>query len=125
MSILDRMNSFSETTLGFILWLFPIVGPPVGIALHCVYQVSIGNGHEQFRLAFVDIPKYLGAGASYLDVLILDVLIILALCVGLGLRYYYFRHERDFIKKYNIKVKPKPKYSSDSKESDSGYEYDD
>lgn len=76
-------------------------------------------------MAFVDVPKYLGAGASYLDVLILDVFIILALCVGLGLRYYYDRHERDFIKKYNIKVKTKPKYSSGSKESNSGYEYDD
>ncbi len=125
MSILDRMNNWSESTLGFILWLFPLVGPPVGIAFHCVYQVSIGNGHEQFRLGFVDVPKYLGAGASYLDVLILDALIILALFVGLGFRYYYFRHERDFIKKYNIKVKTGPKYSSDSKERDSGYDYDD
>lgn len=84
--------------------LFALLGPPVCMALHCVHQVVIGNGHEQFRLAFVDVPKYLGAGASYLDVLIYDAFVVLALLVGLGYRYYYFRHERDFIKKYNIKA---------------------
>jgi hypothetical protein len=39
-----------------------------------------------------------------LDVLILDGLVVLALIIGFGCRYYHFRHERDFIKKYNIEA---------------------
>lgn len=86
------------------MWLVAILAPSLGVTFHCAYQISIGNGHEQFRLVFVDVPKYLGAGASFLDVLILDALIVLALLVSLGFRYYYFRHERDFIKKYNVEA---------------------
>ena len=104
MGILNRMSEWHKSTWELAVSLVAILGPPIGVAVHCAYQVSIGNGHEQFRLAFVDVPKYLGAGASYLDVLIFDVLVGLALLVGLGYRYYYFRHERDFIKKYNIKI---------------------
>lgn len=104
MSILNRMSGWHKSTWEFIVSLFLIIGPPLGMAFHCAYQVSIGNGHEQFQLGFVDIPTYLGAGASYLDVLILNCFAVLALLAGLGFRYYYFRHERDFIKKYNIEA---------------------
>jgi hypothetical protein len=82
--------------------MIALIGPALGTAVYCAYQVSMGNGLLQFRIGFIDVPKYLGAGASYLDVLILDGLIVLALIIGLGYRYYHFRHERDFIKKYNI-----------------------
>ncbi len=102
MPLLSRMNEWHKSTWEFIVSLIALLGPPLGMAFYCAYQVSIGSGHEQFRLGFVDVPKYLGAGASYLDVLILDVFVVLALLAGLGYRYYYFRHERDFIKKYNI-----------------------
>lgn len=104
MGILNRMSEWHNSTWELAVSLVAIIAPPLGVAFYCAYQVSIGNGHEQFRLAFVDVPKYLGAGASYLDVLILDAIAVLALLVGLGFRYYYFRHERDFIKKYNIET---------------------
>ncbi len=104
MNILSRINEWHKTTWELVVSLFAFIAPPAGMAFHCLHQVVIGSGHEQFRLDFVDIPKYLGAGASYLDVLIYDVFVVLALLVGLGYRYYYFRHERDFIKKYNIKA---------------------
>jgi len=102
MPILNRMNEWHKSTWEFIVSIIALVGPPMGMTIYCAYQVAIGNGLEQFQLEFVDIPKFLGAGASFLDVLILNCLIVIAIWGGLGYRYYYYRHERDFIKKYNI-----------------------
>lgn len=69
--------------------MFFLVGPFLGNLVYCSYQVYLGNGLLQYRLGFIDVPKYLGAGASYLDVLILNVCAIVALLIGIGLRYYH------------------------------------
>jgi len=102
--MLRRIDEWHKSTWEFIIAMVAMIGPALGTAVYCAYQVSLGNGLLQFRLSFIDVPKYLGAGASYLDVLILDGLIVLALIGGFGYRYYHFRHERDFIKKYNIEA---------------------
>ena len=100
--MLRRIDEWHKSTWEFIVAIIAMIGPAVGTAVYCAYQVSMGNGLAQFRLGLIEVPKYLGAGASYLDVLILDVLIVVALAGGFGYRYYYFRHERDFIIKYKI-----------------------
>jgi len=90
----------------------------------CPLARSIGNGLLQYRLGFIEVPKYLGAGASYLDVLILNACAVLALLIGIGLRYYHYRHERDFIRKYKIEGETGFKsIFSPSKSNNSGGSY--
>jgi hypothetical protein len=125
--MLQRISEWHKTTWELIGGILAIILPALGTAAYCAFKVASGEGHEQFRLGFVDIPKYLGAGASYLDILILDGMMVVALVVGFGLRYYHYRDERDFLKKY--KIKGETGFTSDLKPSkgSSGFfdDYDD
>lgn len=62
-------------------------------------QVYAGRGLEQFRLGHIDIPKFLGAGATYLDIFILNIATVIALLIALIFRYRHYEPERDILKK--------------------------
>ncbi len=62
-------------------------------------QVYAGRGLEQFKLGNVDIPKLLGAGATFLDVFILNIATTIALVIALYCRYRYYEPERDILRK--------------------------
>jgi hypothetical protein len=62
-------------------------------------QVYAGRGLEQFKLGHVDIPKFLGAGATFLDVFILNIATVIALLIALYCRYRYYEPERDILRK--------------------------
>jgi len=122
--MLRRLSEYHRSTWECIISLTFVLGPFLGNLVHCAYQVSIGNGLLQYRLGFIEVPKYLGAGASYQDVLILNVCAVLALLIGIALRYYHYRHERDFIRKHKIEGETGFKsIFSPSKSSGSGSSY--
>ncbi len=73
----------------------------LGIGLYAATQVYFGNGFGQFRLGNVDIPKFLGAGATYLEVFISSLVTIIALTGGLIARYKHYSPERNLLKQYN------------------------
>jgi hypothetical protein len=64
--MLIRIDEWHKSTWEFVIAIIAMIGPALGTAAYCAYQVSMGNGLSQFRLGFIDVPKYLGAGASYL-----------------------------------------------------------
>ncbi|MAM89513.1 MAG: hypothetical protein CME36_19610 [unclassified Hahellaceae] len=101
--MLRHIAEWWKSTWQFLITIAALALPPLCLTGYCWYKVATGEGAEQFRLGFVDIPKYLGAGASYLDVLILNICVLLVLAVGFAVRYYQYRHERDFMRKYGIK----------------------
>ncbi len=53
----------------------------------------------------MDHPVLTNLGVSYLEVLIADIATLVALLVGLLIRYNYYKDERDFIKKYKLNAK--------------------
>ncbi len=85
-------------------WLF-VTG--LGLALiadlslwtYSATQVYAGRSLEQFRLGHVEIPKFLGAGATFLDVFILNIATVIALLIAFYCRYRYYEPERDILKK--------------------------
>ena len=101
--MLRRLSEFHRSTWECIISFIAMVGPILGVIVHCIYQISMSNALVQFRLGPIESPKYFGIGASYQDVLIFHVCIFIALIVGIALRYYHYRDERDFMRKYNVK----------------------
>jgi len=95
--------SFEETNLGLVLFLLGVIGPIVGVMAHCGYNIYLGNALETYDLIIMDHPVLTNLGVSYLEVLLADVAVLIALGVGLAFRYYHYKDERDFIKKYNLK----------------------
>lgn len=107
------------SSIGFFIFLFACtVVSMLGVMLHCGYNIYLGNALETFDIIIMDHPVLTSLGVSYLEVLIGDVCILLALIIVWGLRYHYYKDERDFIKKYNIKGKTRS--GSDSKPAKSG-----
>lgn len=87
------------------LWVFLVAGGlilSVGAVLYSLDKVLRGQALEPFKLGNVPVPWLLGAGASYLEVLILLVALIIAFVVALAVRWHYYRDERDFRRKYKI-----------------------
>lgn len=68
-------------------------------------KVIHGEGQAEFRLGNVPIPKLLGAGATYLDVLILLSAAEIAMLGAILWRYKEYREEEDFKKKCGITEK--------------------
>ncbi len=77
----------------------------LGVLVHCIDKVLRGEGLEPFKLGNVPIPKFLRAGASYQDALILMIVAVQSLMAGLFFRWRYYRLEDDFKNKYKIKDK--------------------
>ena len=116
-------SSFEETNFGFAVFLFVTITPMLGVMLHCGYNIYSGNALETYDLIIMGHPVLTSLGVSYLEVLIADVVTFFALIIGLAFRYYYYRDERDFMKKYNIKGKTG--FTSDfNSKSSSGNSYD-
>lgn len=86
----------------FALTLVLMVSPFLGLTALCLLKVQAGQGLQPFRLGMVDMPRFLGAGASYLDVLLLCLLVPAALLTALLLRYRYYRDERDFLRRHGL-----------------------
>jgi len=89
-------------SLGFIAVTFV---PLLGVLALCIDKVVKGRGLDAFMLGNMPIPKLLGAGASYLDVLIFMLIATLLLTIALFVRWRHYRLEDDFKKKYGIKDK--------------------
>jgi hypothetical protein len=76
-----------------------------GKVLYCLVQVLKGRGHETFHMIVMEHPVFTFINASFMDVLIFEAGMLIALVVGLVWRYFYYRDEREFLKKYKIKGK--------------------
>ena len=117
--------SFEDTSLGLVLFLLGVVGPILGVMVHCGYNIYLGNALETYDLIIMDHPVLTNLGVSYLEVLLADAAVFIALGIGLAFRYFYYKDERDFIKKYNLKGKTgfysdfAPKTNLDSRSYDS------
>jgi ABC-type sulfate transport system permease component len=113
--------SLSNTSLGFVILVLALALPFLGVIAHCSYNIYIGNGLDTYDLIVMDHPVLTNLGVSYLEVLIADVATLVAVFVGILMRYNYYKDERDFIKKYNLNVKTG--FSRDFKNSgSSGYD---
>jgi hypothetical protein len=93
-----------------------------GKTLYCLVHVLNGKGHETFKMPMVD-RLFTWIDASYMDVLILDGALLIALIVGLIFRYFYYSDERDFLRKY--KIKDKTGFWGPFRSSDGGRDYPD
>ena len=97
-----NINKFKEISSGLFLF-FILWGITLGPLVHCIDKVIKGQSLEPFRLGNVPIPTFQGAGATYLDVLILFLVAFVAVNIAILIRYNQLRNERDFKKKYGIK----------------------
>ena len=96
---MDKLRELSKNLfMYFIFW-----GITLGPTVYCLDKVINGQSLEPFRLGNVPIPSFQGAGASYLDVLILFGAAFLAVNIAMIIRYHQLKNERDFKKKYGIK----------------------
>lgn len=76
------------------------------IVAKAAMEIKMGNANELFKLGFVEIPTWLGAGATNLSIVILFIGIWIALIVGFISRYRYYKDElflykRAGVSKYN------------------------
>jgi len=99
----DLDNALESKRWGFILFLIASILPALGVVAHCIVNIANGKALETYDLVIMDHPVLTNLGVSYLEVLIYDVIYLLALAVGLLWRYYHYKDERDFMRKYNIK----------------------
>ncbi|TNC85834.1 MAG: hypothetical protein CSH37_06285 [Thalassolituus sp.] len=98
-------ESIGGTSRGFAILILASVVPILGVMIHCGYNIYLGNGLETYDLVIMDHPILTNLGVSYVEVLIYDAFAFLVLVIGLLFRYYHYRDERDFMKKYNLKGK--------------------
>lgn len=104
--MLGKINSgWENTNWGLALFLISIILPALGVVAHCTVQIFEGKALEHYDLVIMDHPILTNWGATYLEVLIGDVLLLVVLIVGLIFRHLHYGDERDFMKKYNIKGK--------------------
>ena len=96
-----KLKSFLENCWLFFTGFGLLIIADLGMSIYTGTQVYTGHGLEQFRLGSVDIPKFLGAGATYLEVFITDVVTLICLTVALFARYRYYTPERELLKRYN------------------------
>ncbi len=68
-------------------------------------MVYAGKGIEPFTFGSVEIPKLQGAGATFMDVFILNAAIVIAVVIAFIVRYKYYEPERAIIKKHMLKDK--------------------
>ena len=97
--------SLRNTNFGFMIFLLATLLPFLGVIIHCSYNIYLGKGLDTYDLIIMDHPVLTNLGVSYLEVLIADVATLVALLVGLLIRYNYYKDERDFIKKYKLNAK--------------------
>ena len=97
--------SLRNTNLGFVIFLMATILPFLGVIVHCSYNIYLGKGLDTYNLIIMDHPVLTNLGVSYLEVLIADIATLVAIFVGLLIRYSYYKDERDFIKKYKLNAK--------------------
>lgn len=97
--------SLRNTNLGFVIFLMATILPFLGVIVHCSYNIYLGKGLDTYNLIIMDHPVLTNLGVSYLEVLIVDIATLVAIFVGLLIRYSYYKDERDFIKKYKLNAK--------------------
>lgn len=104
------------------VFLFVAIGVLLGPTVVCLDKIISGYGGAIFRLGNVPIPKYLGAGATYWDVFVLDVICLGVLCLGIYYDYSEYKLEKDFRSRYakNTKYSYREYLCQRSKERDSG-----
>lgn len=98
-------SDLENTNWGFIVFVVAICLPSVVVGFHCLLNIWRGKALETFDVGIMAHPILTNLGVTYLEVFIGDIVTLIALLVGLYLRYRYYRDERDFMKKYNIKGK--------------------
>lgn len=102
--MLNKLNDYWENTnWEFLMFLTAMILPAVGVIAHCAVNISQGRAFETYHLIVMDHPILTNLGATYLEVLVGDALALLALFIGLYLRYRHYSDERDFMRKYNIR----------------------
>lgn len=94
----DHIGEFFATTRGFLVMFIGFGFFPTVLGFIALSRVQTFGPLERFRLGNTEIPKFMGAGASNLDVLILCVVALVALVVGLVIRYFYFRDKLNYLR---------------------------
>lgn len=115
-------SDLENTNWGFMVFVAAVCLPSVAAGFHCLLNIWRGKALETFGLGIMAHPILTNLGVTYLEVFIGSMVTLIALLVGLYLRYRYYRDERDFMKKYNIKGKAG--FSRDFKPSGHGNHYD-
>lgn len=91
--------------MAFYSFILATILPAVAVMIHCIVNIMKGRALETYDLVIMDHPVLTSLNVSYLEVFIGDVITILAVLAALGARHYYYRDERDFMRKYKIKGK--------------------
>ena len=112
-----------KQNMQFTIFIVLTLLAPVAVMIHCLINIAQGNALHTYDLVIMDHPVLTNLDVTYLEVFIADLLTIIAFIVALALRYFYYRHERDFIKKYNIQAKTG--FTRDFKPSQSTTDYQD
>ncbi len=79
--------------------------PAFGVTVHCLFNIWQGKALEPYVLVIMDHPILTNLGATYFDILIGDLVVLISVILALYLRHRHYRDERDFLKKYNVKGK--------------------
>ena len=96
MPILQSVKNWISSGLALFIGAGVVFGPTV----YCLDKVMNGQGNEIFRLGSVPVPKFLGAGATYWTVLVLDIFALVVIFVGIYLDHKEYKLEKDFRTKY-------------------------
>jgi len=95
----SRISEALATIRGAI-FLFCIFGFPFVIFGAISLDGMLSKGPlEDFRIGNVEVPKYQGAGASFLDMFIFCAIALIALTVAIYLRYRHHKTTLDFFRK--------------------------
>ncbi len=90
---------------GFIILVSALLLPSVAVDFYCLFNIYHGRALETFDLVIMAHPILTNLGVTYLEVLVGNIITLVAILVGIYLRYRYYRDELDLMKKYNIKGK--------------------
>ena len=94
----DPVGEALATARGFLFLLVAFCFFPIILAVIALDRIRTYGPLERFQLGNTDIPWMYGSGASNLDVLIFSVAVVVALIIGIVIRYYYFREKIDFLR---------------------------
>lgn len=117
-----------NTNWGFIVLITVLFLPSVAVGFHCLFNIFHGKALETFDLTIMAHPVLTNLGVTYIEVLVGNIITLVAIFIGFYLRYRHYRDERDLMRKYNIKGKTgfsqefKPSSSNQGNHYDSGHD---
>ena len=98
MRIKEALATIKGAIFLFLIFGFPFILFGVISLGGIIYKGAL----EDFKIGNVEIPKFMGAGASYLDVFIFCIIGILAVAISIYARYRHHKATIDLLRSKGI-----------------------